>query len=774
MIEKINLIKLSFHLVIKSDNTNKNKKLIHLDLASCAEWNYLYEKCHMTPKTQRKGTTISSHRSDPPPPMEDFKTPEKPKLTNETVLKGFKIITKKPVVVVKIPFDESPGPTLKDFSKRILPIIDTLLSNSWDFCIDPFALRIIESFSGDKNEMREEAFNMIKDKLIAFCTPLPQEFAAQQSSQEIGNTWLDVNTKIGRVSFLVEVLCIKIVRTRQIFEEACFQAFSNSIDIYRNLIALFLEDYNKLRDNNDIKNFTDAASFFSSSGLFETEFIPAYINSIIIYLEPIINQAYEKSFHEYLQIATQHARHEEILVESLFPSSVQKVNDAIYQLIFTSKLTDIIKSRLPNVIENQDTESVCTCAKLARSTNTITRFTSSMGTIFEREAVKILNQSQGRIQLLLNLHKSLILFCEKAFGFQSDKILRIAFERGYNSDPDLIARLFAYELNRTFLEKEIDSYELFDQYIDLFRLLNSKDVFETYYTQLLTRRMLAYKSHNMDAEKHFVRKLTDLCGPDYTRRMTELFQDKERSIAALKEFQQANKKTPPFFHPLVFSKLAWATLPELKTKLPKDIQKYSTKYENFFQQRFKMTLEWNAQLTRSTLEVKNLNTLKEIKCSGHYASIIMLFNEYSKIGLDAMADMLDIGVEDVEPALKILSGKKGDHLLLYDSDKNAYKINKHHTFDKSRMTLPFIFNQFKLDEEEKSKVTITQNHDQQIDAGIMKIVKAERTIDIDEIFAKLQYEMPFLEKEGFTRRINVLALKVYVKIEPSGKVYYLP
>ena len=75
-----------------------------------------------------------------------------------------------------------------------------------------------------------------------------------------------------------------------------------------------------------------------------------------------------------------------------------------------------------------------------------------------------------------------------------------------------------------------DDVETFQNAVlELFRHIQSKDVFEAFYRQDLSKRLLLKKSTSIDAERAFVSKLKGECGTGYTSKMEGMFKDMELS-----------------------------------------------------------------------------------------------------------------------------------------------------------------------------------------------------------------------------------------------------
>lgn len=74
-------------------------------------------------------------------------------------------------------------------------------------------------------------------------------------------------------------------------------------------------------------------------------------------------------------------------------------------------------------------------------------------------------------------------------------------------------------------DAEIESH--LDKAMVLFRFLQEKDIFEKFYKQHLTKRLLLDKSISDDLEKAVLSKLKVECGCQFTQKLESMFRDKE-------------------------------------------------------------------------------------------------------------------------------------------------------------------------------------------------------------------------------------------------------
>ena len=85
-------------------------------------------------------------------------------------------------------------------------------------------------------------------------------------------------------------------------------------------------------------------------------------------------------------------------------------------------------------------------------------------------------------------------------------------------------------------EEETES--VLDRAASLFRFLQEKDVFERYYKQHLSKRLLFGRSASDDAEKAFIVRLKTECGYQYTSKIEGMFNDMRVSRDAMSLFRK--------------------------------------------------------------------------------------------------------------------------------------------------------------------------------------------------------------------------------------------
>lgn len=59
----------------------------------------------------------------------------------------------------------------------------------------------------------------------------------------------------------------------------------------------------------------------------------------------------------------------------------------------------------------------------------------------------------------------------------------------------------------------------------VFKYIEDKDVFQKFYSKMLSRRLIYASSASDDAEANMISRLKEACGTDYTAKLQKMFQD---------------------------------------------------------------------------------------------------------------------------------------------------------------------------------------------------------------------------------------------------------
>lgn len=121
-------------------------------------------------------------------------------------------------------------------------------------------------------------------------------------------------------------------------------------------------------------------------------------------------------------------------------------------------------------------------------------------------------------------------------------VLKESVEHFLNRDNKSAAFLAVYvdDLLKTGLKgcTDVEAEEKIEQSITIFRHIHDKDVFESYYKNHLSKRLLS-KKYSDELEKNVISKLKSECGYQFTGKIEGMFADVRISNALLEEFNSS-------------------------------------------------------------------------------------------------------------------------------------------------------------------------------------------------------------------------------------------
>lgn len=149
---------------------------------------------------------------------------------------------------------------------------------------------------------------------------------------------------------------------------------------------------------------------------------------------------------------------------------------------------------------------------------------------------------------VIALREKMFTIQARSFGRDTsvDLTIKTAFENFLNQESDKTAMSLVYYLDDQFKKdfknlSEPEINERLDRVIKIFRYLQDKDVFEGFYKNSLSKRLLdtRYGSSNLEeTEKLLVLKLKEECGFQFTQKLEVMFRDIKISEETMQDFRQ--------------------------------------------------------------------------------------------------------------------------------------------------------------------------------------------------------------------------------------------
>ena len=335
---------------------------------------------------------------------------------------------------------------------------------------------------------------------------------------------------------------------------------------------------------------------------------------------------------------------------------------------------------------------------------------------------------------------------------QIDMTIKMAFEKVVNVNNRTAKALVFYldeMLKKDFKNlQETELVERLDKVINIFRHLLDKDVFEGFYVNSFSKRLLEQRQISEEAETQLVLKLKEECGAQFTQRLEVMFKDMKMSDELCQEFNNnmASEAIEIDFQVKVLTQGHWPndqkdtqffqTIPnEISVAMNSFTQFYYSKYNNGRLLNWKLALG-NAEVRGTFKEGKRY----EFLCSSYQMFLLLLFNENPVITYQQFLQMTQIAPQELH-----------QHLIPLIKQKIVVKnpsINSFSAEDAMQVNLDFRSNMYRnkvavmnsksAKETDNKKVQGKVEDDRRyaIEAAIIKVMKSRKKIEYTNLLAE--------------------------------------
>eukprot|EP00455_Lapot_gusevi_P049191 TRINITY_DN692_c0_g1_i20.p1 TRINITY_DN692_c0_g1~~TRINITY_DN692_c0_g1_i20.p1 ORF type:complete len:693 (+),score=118.21 TRINITY_DN692_c0_g1_i20:75-2153(+) len=299
------------------------------------------------------------------------------------------------------------------------------------------------------------------------------------------------------------------------------------------------------------------------------------------------------------------------------------------------------------------------------------------------------------VQDVLDLRLKYSLIVEHSFRDSSgqadrqfSRVLKEAFESFINRDSRAARFLSLYidEMLRKGLkgvpENEIE--EKLDHVITIFRYLSDKDVFEEFYKQQLSSRLLMGKRVSDDVEKQMISKLKAECGHQFTAKLESMFKDMVVSEQIMQGFEQSplnlnsTNQNFPSIYVHVLTTGSWPIPSVPVCNLPNQILQGCENFKTFYLRQYSgRRLAWQTHLGTAELKCDFKKGKKELLVPTYQMCILMLYNDEEKFSYQAIQEITRIPDLELKRHLLSLAHPKCKILL---KEPNVREIEDNHTF----------------------------------------------------------------------------------------------
>jgi len=400
-------------------------------------------------------------------------------------------------------------------------------------------------------------------------------------------------------------------------------------------------------------------------------------------------------------------------------------------------------------------------------------------------------------ELERGLVQDLLLFKEKL-----DRILTVAFHSNdqfshslkeafesfingrQNRAAELVARFIDAKLrsgNKGTSEEELE--EVLDKTMTLFRFIDGKDMFEAFYKKDLSKRLLLDKSASIDAEKAMISKLKAECGSGFTSKLEGMFKDVELSRDVMASFRESSHAreivSDVELSVHVLTQGYWPTYPPVEVNLPQEVLRLQEVFNTYYTSKHNgRRLQWHPYLGHCTLKANFPHGKKELVVSLLQTIVLLLFNDEERLSYSDILNATSIEDKELKVTLQSLACAKQRVLRKEPkgrdvADDDVFFFDSNFKNPLFRIKVNSIQMRESEQENEQTTERVFQDRQYQIDAAIVRIMKARKTLThsllISELFQQLKFPItpPDLKK-----RIESLIDREYLERDPGSSSVY--
>ena len=363
----------------------------------------------------------------------------------------------------------------------------------------------------------------------------------------------------------------------------------------------------------------------------------------------------------------------------------------------------------------------------------------------------------------------------EAISFLNDDKFRSACKesltKGMNQKPNFICDIFSKYIDDILRNAagELPLSEIkekINEYIILFKYIESKDLFENYFIKKLCIRCLYNLNKSEDAQNYLIEQLKNECGTFFVAKSQEMISDIKSSFEMSQNFNEENKEngeTKISYY--VLSNYTWPVEKLITANISSLITNNQKKFYDYYHKKNSgKSLYWYLPFCSGELEMslpENSGEKIKIICNGVHAAILVCFTKsQNSLTLKEIINKTKLEKENITLYIKKLVDKK-----ILKNEGEVYSVNYEVEKDngsKEIMLIDYNEEDNAKSVEEKEQKSLEERKFV-IDAYIMKVLKQKKHMFREDLVSSVKEKMPFEEKDEIVeKRIEQLIDNRYI------------
>ncbi|KAJ2960630.1 hypothetical protein NQZ79_g4083 [Umbelopsis isabellina] len=302
-----------------------------------------------------------------------------------------------------------------------------------------------------------------------------------------------------------------------------------------------------------------------------------------------------------------------------------------------------------------------------------------------------------------------------------------------NKAAEIIARFVDSKLRNSSKQKDSadDLDELFDRILIIFRYVQGKDMFDAFFKRDLAKRLLLGRK----------------CGPSFTSKSEGMLKDMEASKKLMKEFKAEHAADN--FNVSILTQGYWPVYPQTPLNLPAEVLQWQESFHQFYNNKFNgRRLRWQSSLGHCLLKANFPLGQREISLSHFQAVVLLLFNDNNGMSFSELLSQTEM--EDNELKKTIQSLCFGPHKILLKQPEeqeiqssDRFVVNDNFEAATYRLKVSSLMAKEPVETNSAISKQVMQNRQYQIDAAIVRIMKARKEISHQQLCEEVQSQLNF-------------------------------
>jgi cullin 1 len=229
----------------------------------------------------------------------------------------------------------------------------------------------------------------------------------------------------------------------------------------------------------------------------------------------------------------------------------------------------------------------------------------------------------------------------------------------------------------------------------IFKYLEEKDVFQSFYSTKLSKRLIHGVSASDEAEASMISKLKEACGFEYTNKLQRMFtggllspfSHGARLLTGVADMSLSKDLTDSFkermeqnhtdmdinFSVMVLGTNFWPLNPPKDGFIvPTDIQVTYDRFQKYYQQKHsgrKLTWLWN--YSKNELRTNHLNQKYILMTSAYQTAVLLQYNNNDTLSLDELTTATNVGKDLLTQVIQPLVKSR----ILINDETDQYDLN---------------------------------------------------------------------------------------------------